>query len=104
MAILKDAPEGAKVLDLAAARAAREEARVQAGEAKPVIKLEAGFVEVNPEVDVLAAEAFTEGHIRDGLAKLLADPADIDVLVEGGLSRFDLEAIVNFITGVGLGE
>jgi hypothetical protein len=35
---------------------------------------------------------------------LLADPADIDVITEGGLSKDDVEAIVTFITGVSLGE
>lgn len=104
MAILKDAPEGAKVLDLAAARAARDEARAKAGETSAVIKLEAGFVEVKPEIDVLCAEDFKEGRIRLGLAKLLADPDDIDALVERGLSQGDLEAIVTFVTGVSLGE
>lgn len=104
MAITNEAPKGAAVLDLEAARAARVEARVAAGEANPVIKLAAGYVEVNAEVDVLSAEDFAAGRIRDGLAKMLADPADIDVLVEHGLSAEDLKAIVEFISGVSLGE
>jgi hypothetical protein len=104
MAILENAPEGAKVLDLAAARAAREEARAVAGEPVSVIKLEAGYIQVNPEVDILSAEAFSEGRIREGLAQLLADPEDIDVITEHGVSAADLQAIVNFITGVSLGE
>lgn len=104
MAILQNAPEGAKVLDLNAARVARAEARSAAGEANPVIKLEAGFIEVNPEVDVLSAEEFAAGRIREGLAKLLVDPSDIDALVEVGVSDGDLKAIMSFITGVSLGE
>ena len=104
MAITNEAPKGAPVLDLEAARAARVEARAAAGEANPVIKLAAGYVEVNPEMDVLSAEDFTAGRIRDGLAKMLADPADIEVLVEQGISAEDLKAIVEFISGVSLGE
>lgn len=104
MAILSKAPENATVLDLGAARAARQEARVAAGETNPVIKLEAGYVEVRPEIDVLCAEEFSAGNIRAGLARLLADPADIEPLTEGGLSKDDVGVIVEFITGVSLGE
>lgn len=102
MSILVSAPEGAEVLDLGAARAARAEARV--GKALPVIKLAAGFVEVSPEMDVLSADDFAAGRIREGLAKLLADPADVDELVKGGISKDDLEQIVQFVTGNSLGE
>lgn len=104
MSIRSEAPAGAQVLDLDAARAARAEARVAAGDVNPVIKLAAGFVDVNPEFDVLAAENFSKGDIRGGLTKILADPADIDELVKGGLSTDDLESIVKFVTGVELGE
>lgn len=102
MAILKKAPDGANVLDLGAARVARAEARV--GQPLQVIKLGAGFVQVAPEMDVLSADDFAAGHIREGLSKLLADPADVDELVKGGVSKDDLEAIVQFVTGVSLGE
>lgn len=102
MAILDRAPDGAEVLDLGAARAARKEARGDLP--KPVIKLTAGFVEINPEFDVLSAEDFAAGHIKAGLARVLADPTDIDELVKGGLSQADLEAIVSFVTGRSLGE
>lgn len=104
MAILTDAPSNAVVLDLGAARAARQEARAAAGEANPVIKLAAGFVEVRPEIDVLCAEEFTAGRIKEGLARMLADPADVDVLVDGGISKEDVSAIMEFISGVSLGE
>lgn len=102
MAILTAAPEGAEVLDLDAARAARAEARQ--GKPLPVIKLSAGYVEVSPEMDVLSADDFANGHIKEGLAKLLADPADVDVLAQGGISKDDLQAIVQFVTGNSLGE
>lgn len=102
MSILSAAPEGAEVLDLGAARVARAEARQ--GKPLPVIKLSAGYVEVSPEMDVLSADDFAAGRIRDGLAKLLADPADIDELVKGGVSKDDLEQIVQFVTANSLGE
>lgn len=102
MAILKSAPAGAQVLDLGAARVARAEARQ--GQPLPVIKLGAGFVQVSPEMDVLSADDFAAGRIREGLSKLLADPTDVDELVKGGVSKDDLEAIVQFVTGVSLGE
>lgn len=104
MAILSKAPENATVLDLGAARAARQEARTAAGVTNPVIKLGAGFVEVRPEIDVLCAEEFSAGNIKGGLARLLADPDDIDAIAGEGLSKDDLEAIIQFITGVSLGE
>lgn len=102
MSILKNAPEGAEVLDLGAARVARAEARQ--GKPLPVIKLSAGYVEVSPEMDVLSADDFRVGRIRQGLEKLLADPADVDELVKDGLSKPDLESIVEFVTGNSLGE
>lgn len=104
MAILKTAPAGSQVLDLGAARAARVEARAAAGEPLQLVKLDAGYVEVSPEFDVLCAEDFASGRMRAGLAKLLADPADIDALIEGGLSKDDLESLVEFVSGKSLGE
>ena len=102
MSILKTAPEGAEVLDLGAARVARAEARQ--GKPLPVIKLSAGFVEVSAEMDVMSADDFAAGRIKEGLAKLLADPTDVDELVKGGISKDDLEQIVQFVTGKSLGE
>lgn len=102
MPILKDAPAGAEVLDLGAARAARAEAFK--GVPNSVIKLSAGYVEVAHELDVLCAEDFTAGRIRTGLGKLLAHPDDIDLVVAEGLTNDDLQAIVKFVTGNSLGE
>lgn len=102
MSVLKSAPEGADVIDLDAARAARAEAA--AGTPPTLLKVSAGYIELCREIDVLAAEDFTSGKIRAGLSKLLADPADIDEVVKGGLSKPDLETIVTFITGKTLGE
>lgn len=104
MAILKKAPAGAVVLDLEAARAARAEARAAAGEAISVIKLAAGFVQVRPELDLLCAEDFANARFHDGLAKLLVDQDDVDVLLEDGLTKDDLDAISSFITGTEPGE
>lgn len=104
MAILSTAPEGARVLDLDAARAARAEARAAAGEGLPVIKVSAGYVEVSPEVDLIAGEDFLAGRFREGLALLLADPSDVDAVLAGGLSKDDLNAIGEFITGLSVGE
>ena len=104
MAVLKVAPVGAQVLDLVANRAARAEARAAAGEGLPVVHLDAGYVEVKAEVDLLSAEDFSKGEYRAGLAKLLADPADIDVLIAEGLSAADIEALTEFVTGDTLGE
>jgi hypothetical protein len=104
MAILKEAPEGAPVLDLGAVRAARQEARAATGAATPVIKLAVGYVELNPEFDVMSAEDFATGNIRGGLSRVLADPADIDELIKGGLSRDDLKSIMEFVTGTSEGE
>lgn len=100
MAVLKSAPEGANVLDLGAARAARAEARKDSS----FIKLSAGYVELKPELDVLCAEDFAASRISSGLARVVADPADVAALVEGGLTKDDLESIVAFVTGASLGE
>ncbi len=104
MAILAAAPEGAQVLDVEAARAARAEARAAAGQGNPFIKVAAGFIEVRPEVDIESAENFLAGRLREGLAKLLIDPADVDVVLAGGLSRADLDAIGEFVMGATSGE
>lgn len=103
MAILSAAPEGARVLDLDAARAARAEARAAAGQALPMIKVAAGFVPVRAEIDIECVEDFTAGRFRSGIARLLADPADVDVLIDG-LTKDDLEIITKFVTGASLGE
>jgi len=104
MSILTDAPEGAKVLDLSAARVARAEARAASGEGMSVIKVDAGYVQVKAELDLEAAEDFLAGRFRAGLTKLLADPADVDALLADGLSKGDLDAIGEFITGTTQGE
>lgn len=100
--ILDTAPEGAKVLDLDAAREARAEAKKD--EPNPVIKLQAGYVELRKEVDVTAAEDFKAGNLIEGLGKLLADPADIAALTKDGFSSEDLSAVMMFVTGRSLGE
>ena len=102
MSILKKAPEGARVYDLAGARAARAEARV--GVELPLIKLTAGFVQMLPEVDLRAAEDFAAGNMRAGLSRILADPEDAAALLDGGLSAEDLKEIVGFASGMTLGE
>ena len=98
--ILNTAPDGAKVLDLSAAHIARAEATVQAR----VIKISAGYVEVRNEIDVFAADDFFQNRIRDGLAKLLKDPADIDEIVKFGLTSSDLELLTDFVLGKTPGE
>lgn len=104
MTILSSAPEGATVFDLDGARAARAEARAAAGVGLPVLKVSAGYIEVKPEVDLDSADLFLAGDLKGGLAKLLADPADVDAVLAGGLSREDLDAIGTFITGLNQGE
>lgn len=103
MAILEQAPEGAPVLDLVALRAARAEVRAQAGEQAPVIKLSAGFVQLAAEIPVDAAILFSESDIRGGLAAMLADPSDIDVLLKSGLTARDIAALTTFLN-TSLGE
>ncbi len=100
MSIRKDAPEGAQILDLGAARAARSEA----GQTNPFLKLTAGFVEVRTEVPLTAMDAFTAGNLTRGLTSLLADPADATVLLEDGLTTADVAAIIRFISGLDQGE
>jgi hypothetical protein len=103
MSILKKAPAGAEVLDLDAAHAARAEARAAAGKTSSFIKISAGYVEVRAEAPLSAAVALQSENIRDGLAGLLVDPADIDALL-GEITSQDLEALTGFITGSSLGE
>jgi hypothetical protein len=103
MAIVTSLPEGATVLDLAAERAARAEARAAQGKGDPFIKLDAGYVQVIPEVPLAAAYLFQDEKIKDGLELLLADKADVEVLWPI-LTAADFEAIINFITGKSVGE
>ena len=103
MSILKEAPAGAKVLDLGAERVARAEARAAAGDGAPVLKLAAGYVEVRSEIPLSVAEDI-QRDLKVGLAGLLVDPADVEALYADGLSTGDLEAITKFITGNTLGE
>jgi hypothetical protein len=99
MAILKDAPEGAQVLDLNAARAARIELS-----SKSFIKLTAGYIETKAEVPLSAAFAINTGDIAGALGQLLADPTDVDALIADGLTSGDIEAITIFIAGKPVGE
>jgi len=104
MSVLLTAPEGANVLDLGAARAARAEVRASEGVSAPYLKLAAGYVPVKPEFDITVALDFQAEDIRGGLEKLLADPADLDLLLADGLSKQDLEEITQFLVGSTLGE
>ncbi len=104
MSILMTAPDGANVLDLDAARAARAEARAAAGEANPFIKVSAGYIEVRPEIDLLVIEDFNANRISAALERLLVDPADVPALLSAGLSSADLQGITEFVTGKTLGE
>lgn len=103
MAIVSKIPANAEVLDLAAARAARAEARAADGKGTPFLKLSAGYVEVQPEIPVAAAFLFQEEKIKEGLALILVDQADIDILWPI-LTQDDLAALVNFVTGKSVGE
>ncbi len=104
MSILTTLPEGARVLDLDAARAARAEARAAAGDGPPYVKVAAGYIAMRPEMDLEAGEDFMAGKLREGLAKMLADPADLDALLADGFSKDDLNAIGEYVTGASLGE
>ncbi len=104
MTVLTDAPAGAKVLDLSAAQAARQEARAAAGEPNPIIKLTAGYVEMKSEVPLAVAVDLSDGDLRTGLGGLLADPTDVNVLLNG-ITSADVDDLVQFITGsLSLGE
>jgi hypothetical protein len=96
MAILKDAPEGAQVLDLNAARVARIELSSKS--------LTAGYIETKAEVPLSAAFAINTGDITGALGQLLADPTDVDALIADGLTSGDIEAITIFIAGKPVGE
>lgn len=102
MALIKKPATGANVLDIEAARAARAEAR--GNTQLQVIKVDGGYVEINPEFDLITTELLTEGKVREGLARLLNDPADVDLILKNGFSDKDLEELVKFITGKLLGE
>jgi len=100
--ILKDAPAGSAILDLEAVRAARTEAHKD--EAGPVVKVSAGYLQLRREIDVTAGMDFARAKFREGLEKLLEDPADVDDLLSGGFSTDDINAVINFISGRSLGE
>jgi hypothetical protein len=102
LSILKAAPEGAKVLDLGAERAARAEVRAAEGDGVPYLRLSVGFVEVKAEIPLAVADLIMV-DTKAGLAGLLADPADIEALY-GEITTGDLEALTAFITGKSLGE
>jgi hypothetical protein len=104
MAILKAAPEGAKVFDLEAARAARAEARSAAGGGNPLLKVSGGFIEVHPEIELSAVDDLNANRFEVALGKILVDPADVPTLLGSGLTSNDLTAIAYFITGATLGE
>lgn len=105
MAVLTKAPEGANILDLEAGRIARAEARAAAGEGNPVLRLSGDrFVEVKAEFAIAVAIDFQNEDIKGGLAALLVDPADVEVLLEDGISKEDIAEIAKFITGLSLGE
>ena len=104
MSVLSEAPAGATVLDLGAARAARAEVRAAAGTGSSFIKLAVGFVEVRSEFELATAEAFKANEIAAGLAGLLVDPDDAAVLLADGLTAQDLVEITQFIAGSSLGE
>lgn len=104
MTILKKAPVGANVLDFKEARAARAEARALAGVSAPFLKLNAGFVELKPELDLRASDDLDRGDLVSALGKMLADPADVDALLAEGLSGEDLGSISKHVAGLSLGE
>lgn len=101
MAILKSVAEGSETLDLGAARSARIEAR---GDVKRYIKLTAGYVEVLPEIPLSAGILFKNQDIQGGLAGMLLDPTDADLILKDGLTDDDLTAIAVFMSGKSLGE
>jgi hypothetical protein len=104
MAILNEVPEGSEVVDLGAARAAREEIRVAEGKSQAFLKLDAGYVQVKPEFSVMIAAHFERDEIVAGLAGLLVDPSDVEALIQYGLSKEDLTEIMKFLTGLTVGE
>lgn len=103
MAILDTVPEGADVLDIPAAHKARAEQRAADGKGSPYIKLTPGYVAVVAEIPLQAAVDLQGERIAEGLAQLLADPADAAALLSE-LTAADVEALAQFITGNTLGE
>lgn len=101
--ILAEAPAGAKVLDLGALRAARDEVRAKEGATVAVIKLSAGFVELAAEIPLEAAIAFEAGDVRGGLAGMLKDPTDVGELLAAGLTAQDIAELATFLN-TNLGE
>lgn len=99
--ILDNAPKDAEILDLGAARAARAEAR---GDVSKFLKLSAGYVEVRAEFPIDVAFKLKEEDFRGALADIVSDSADVDALLEDGLSGEDLQEIARFIAGTSLGE
>src|SRR5207302_1334020 len=97
--IRQDAPSGVAVLDLGAARAARQEARAKDGGGNPYLKLAAGYVEVRAEVPISAIDDMQSGRLSAGVAKIIADPGDLDALLDDGLTDDDIGAILSFIAG-----
>ena len=104
MSILKAAPEGANVLDLAETRRTRAEIRAGKGEGAPFLKLAAGYVEVKPEIPLISAFLFQAEKIEEGLRAMLADPSDAQALLDDGLSADDLGELAKFVAGKSLGE
>lgn len=104
MAILSEVPTGSNVLDIGAARAARAEVRAAEGKSTSFVKLSAGFVEVRSEFALQTAFDFKAEDLRAGLAGLLVDPADVDVLLADGLTAQDLTEITKLVSGATLGE
>ena len=100
MAILSEAPKGAEILDLGAARAARAEAR----SGQPYIKLSAGYVPANAEVRIDTAFLIDQGDVKGTLACLVTDPDDVEALLKDGLTAQDIQAIMQWITGLTVGE
>ena len=103
MTILNAAPDGAQVLDLGAARAARAEARASEGLGAKFLKISAGYIEVKTEIPVEVAYTL-QSDIKAGLAGMLVDPDDVNALFKDGLTSQDLEAMEALITGKSLGE
>ena len=104
MSILKKAPEGANVLDLEAGRLSRAEIRAGEGAGDPYLKLKAGYIQVKSEIPLIVAFMFQAEKIEEGLKGLLVDPADLDALLADGLTKEDLEAMTDLVTGKSLGE
>jgi hypothetical protein len=103
MAIISKLPEGANVLDLAAERAARQETRAAQGLGDSFIKLEAGYVQVIPEVPLAIASLLQSERILEALELMFVDKADAEAIWPT-LTAADFESIVTFISGKTPGE